>query len=252
MLKSVATAAALLLAAGCLTSPVTGRRQLIVLSKDQELALGLQAWEEFQTGTRVLRSGPAWNRVNQVGMRIAAATGQDLPWDFGVVDAPDVVNAFCLPGGKVIVYTGLLSLVDNDDQLAVVIGHELAHATCRHGAERVIQQIGADLLVKGADVLLGTQVENAQTRSLVLAGLGMGAQVGVLLPYSRSQEDEADEWGLRYMHAAGYDPHAAPHFWSAMIAQGGRPGVPEFLSTHPDPEKRLARMRALAAELTQP
>ncbi len=231
---------------GCVTSPVTGRKQLLLLSEQEELALGMQAYKEVLSKGKIVRSGPSVEQVKRVGTRIAAVTGKNYDWEFTVIDDPKVVNAFCLPGGKVVVYTGLLKLVSSDDELAVVMGHEIAHATLRHGGERVSQNLIMNLSLSAADLLVKTK--DPKTKKLLLSALGVGAQVGILLPYSRTQESEADEVGLRYLWKAGYDPQAAVTFWEKMLKAGGsRP--PEFLSTHPAPEARLARLRKLAAEL---
>jgi predicted Zn-dependent protease len=175
-------------------------------------------------------------------------TGKQYEWEFNVIDDPKMVNAFCLPGGKVVVYTGLLKLATTDDELAVVMGHEIAHATCRHGGARVTRNVIQGLGMEAAQILVKTGDE--KTDNLVMAALGAGAQVGVTLPYSRKDEEEADRVGLKYMFDAGYDPAAAPVFWEKMAAQGGQ-GPPEWLSTHPDPANRMETLRRLAEELKQ-
>ena len=237
----------LALAAGCITSDVTGRRQLMLVSQDEEIELGAQAWRETLAGAKVVASGAAAERVRRVGGAIAAVTGKNYQWEFTIVDDPQTVNAFCLPGGKVAVYSGILSLMRNDDELAVVIGHEIAHATCRHGGERISQNVLVNMGLQVADLLVANRSE--QVRALTNGALGMGASLGVLLPYSREHEYEADEHGLRYMHKAGYDPHAAEAFWGTMLKLSEGKEPPEFTSTHPATANRIERMRALAMEL---
>jgi metalloendopeptidase OMA1, mitochondrial len=236
-----------LLAAGCITSDVTGRRQLMLVSQDQEVQLGAQAWQETMTTAKVVTSGAACAQVKRVGEAIAKVTGKSFQWEFALVDDPKTVNAFCLPGGKVVVYSGILSLMRNDDELAVVIGHEIAHATCRHGGERISQSLVVELGIKAADLLVANRSE--QVRTLTNGALGMGAQYGVLLPFSREHEYEADEFGLKYMFQAGYDPAAAEAFWGTMLKLSEGKEPPEFTSTHPTTANRIERLRTLAAEL---
>jgi predicted Zn-dependent protease len=180
-----------------------------------------------------------------VGRRIAEATGQNYQWEFTVIEDAQV-NAFCLPGGKVAVYTGILPIARDDAGLAAVLGHEVAHAVARHGAERVSQQVGVNVLLAGVQAGLGGNPALAQQ---VTALLGAGASVGVLLPWSRAQESEADRLGLIYMAKAGYEPSAAKELWVRMAAAargGQRP--PEFLSTHPSEATRIAQIEAWLPE----
>ncbi|HEY8370086.1 MAG TPA: M48 family metallopeptidase [Thermodesulfobacteriota bacterium] len=241
----VAGAAAL--AAGCATVPETGRSQLILLSESQEIALGLQAYQEILKGQKVSTDPAANAQVKRVGERIARASGKDYDWQFTVIDDPKQVNAFCLPGGKVAVYTGILPITKDDAGLAVVMGHEIAHATARHGAERMSQGQLAQIIALGGGVALGGG-DPERTKAIVGA-LGAGASIGVILPFSRKQESEADRIGLRYMARAGYDPEAAIGFWERM-AEASRSGSkpPEFLSTHPSDERRIAQIKAWLPE----
>jgi metalloendopeptidase OMA1, mitochondrial len=229
----------------CETAP-SGRKQLIFMSQEEELQLGVQAYQEALASAKVVTSGPDVARVKQVGERIAKVTGKDFQWEFNLVDDPQTVNAFCLPGGKVVVYTGILKLATTDDELAVVMGHEIAHATCRHGAERISQNVIVEAGVSVADIFVKT--ENAETNKMIQAALGMGAQVGVTLPFSRKHETEADEVGLRYLFDAGYNVDAAGTFWEKMAAMGGG-STPQFLSTHPSHETRVENLRRLADQL---
>jgi metalloendopeptidase OMA1, mitochondrial len=226
-------AAAMLLAA-CETAPVTGRKQLIVLPESQAIELGEQAYQQILSESTTIRSGPYARRVETIGRRIVAVSGQpDLPWEFTVIDDA-TPNAFALPGGKVGVHSGMVQLVDNDDQLAAVMAHEVAHAVARHSAERMSQQ----LLVEGGLQGLGMVTNNADYVRLAASA----AQLGIVLPYSREQESEADRIGLMYMARAGYDPRAAVELWQIMQRAGGG-APPEFLSTHPSSGTRIERLQ---------
>lgn len=232
-------AAALLLAA-CETVPITGRSQIQLISEQDETAMGLQAFEDVLKKEKVSTDPQLNALVQRVGMRIAAATGRaDYRWEFRVIDNDKQANAFCLPGGKVAVYTGILPITRDEAGLAAVIGHEVAHAIARHGGERVSQQMVAEGL--SAALVIGTQDEG---RANLYAGLlGVGATLGVLLPYSRLQESEADRLGLIYMAKAGYEPGAARDVWIRMRdASKGKSRPPEFLSTHPATDTRIRQI----------
>jgi metalloendopeptidase OMA1, mitochondrial len=233
--------ASLVAVVACQTVPITNRSQLLLIPEGTELQMGLSSYQEILGKSRV-SNDPALNaQVARVGRRIATATGRtDYQWEFRVLDDKQV-NAFCLPGGKVAVYTGLLPVARDDAGLAAVLGHEVAHAIARHGGERLSQQIA----VQGG--LFATQAAlargDARMSQLVAAGLGAGATVGLLLPWSRRQESEADHLGLIYMARAGYHPQAARDLWVRMgQASQGATRPPEFLSTHPAPETRIAQI----------
>lgn len=236
--------------AACTTAPITGRRQLMLLPEAAELQMGLAAYREVLGRSRV-STDPALNaQVTRVGRRIAEATGRlDYPWEFRVLEDPQV-NAFALPGGKVAVYTGLLPVARDDAGLATVLGHEVAHAVARHGAERVSQQLLVQTTLAG--VMAALERNDPRTVQTVAALLGVGAAVGVLLPWSRAQESEADHLGLIYMARAGYHPAAARDLWLRMEEAGrGRPRPPEFLSTHPSPGTRIRQIEAWLPEALQ-
>lgn len=233
----------LVLLLGCSTVPETGRKQLNVLSSAQAAQMGLTAFNEIKQQTPISTNAAAAARVREVGERIASVV--DLPdaqWEFVLFESPEP-NAFCLPGGKVGVYTGLLPIARDDAGLATVIGHEVAHAVADHGAERVSQQMAAQLLGQGLGVALSGQSQ--LTQQGVMQAYGLVGQVGVLLPYSRKHESEADFMGLLYMARAGYDPEAAVGFWERFAAytakQGG--GTPAFLRTHPVDSTRIADIK---------
>jgi predicted Zn-dependent protease len=250
MLRITALALMLLVAIACQSVPVTGRRQIMLLPEGTELQMGLTSYQEVLKKSKI-SSDPALNaQVTRVGQRIATATGRtDYEWEFKVIEDKQV-NAFCLPGGKVAVYTGILPVTHDDAGLAAVLGHEVSHAIARHGGERVSQ----GLLVQTG--LAATQIALARNDPLIVqsvtALLGAGASVGLLLPWSRQQESEADHLGLIYMAKAGYHPSAARDLWVRMADVGrgqGRP--PEFLSTHPAPETRIKQIEAWIPEALQ-
>jgi len=227
--------------AGCATVPVTGRRSFNLIPESQAIAMGEDAYQQVLSESKLITSGPDYEMVVEVGNRIAAVADESYDWEFALIDDPNTVNAFCLPGGKVAVYTGILPVARNADGLAVVMGHEIAHAVARHGSERMTDALAIQVAGTGLESLLGGTSEGS--RNLIMAAYGVGAQIGVLLPFGRSQESEADHIGLIYMARAGYDPQEAPRFWERMNAQSGGGAPPEFLSTHPNPENRVRQLR---------
>jgi predicted Zn-dependent protease len=223
---------------GCSTVPVTGRHSFNLVPDSQANALGAEAYTKVKAESKLITRGAQYDQVVRVGKRIAAvAEAPDFDWEFVLIDAPKTVNAFCLPGGKVAVYSGLLPVAADESGLAVVVAHEIAHAIARHGSERMTDDLALQIGGAGLQQLL--QQKSPQTQQLVMTAFGVGATVGVVLPFSRSQESEADHIGLVLMAKAGYDPEAAPAFWRRMIAssQGGAP--PAFLSDHPTDEQRV-------------
>jgi predicted Zn-dependent protease len=233
--------------AGCSTVPVTGRHELNFVSSDQEMQLGLSSFDQLKKDTPV-NHDPAMNDlVQRVGKRIAQVAAKDLPnaqWEFVVFESKEA-NAFCLPGGKVGVYTGILPITQTDSGLATVLGHEIGHAVAHHGASRMSQA----MLTQGFGEAAGSYVGStkyAQYQSLFMGLYGVGSQVAVELPYSRTQESEADHIGVVYMARAGYDPKEAVAFWqrfSAYNQQQGGPGGPAFLRTHPVDSVRIKQLQ---------
>lgn len=220
--------------AACAQAPETGRAQLILVSGEQMDQAGAQAYRKVLRD-QVVSSDPVLKqRVTGIGQRIARLVDAGIGWEFTVLEEP-TPNAFALPGGKVALNTGMFTVIQNDDQLAAVLGHEIAHVMARHSAERVSQQI----LQQGGLQALGVAVGDPA----LVQGVATLAVVGITLPYSRTQEAEADEIGLMYMARAGYDPRQAIVLWQNMQSVGG--GGVEFLSTHPSDETRIARLRAL-------
>jgi len=230
-----------LAAPGCATVEGTGRTQLMLISAPQEQALGAEAYEEILSKERISDDERMTRIVRRVGERIAAVADQpDFDWEFNVIDS-EQINAFCLPGGKIAVYTGILPIMKNEAGLAAVMGHEVAHAVARHGGERISQQLGAQLALELASAGLGEM--SPKNKELALGALGAGVNVGVMLPFSRSHELEADELGLDLAAEAGYDPREAVRLWERMEAAGkGKP--PEFLSTHPHEQRRISELQA--------
>lgn len=245
-------------AKGCREGPF-GRSQIVTISPEQELSLGRQAYTQVLTKERgnVIQKGPIVDEVREVGNRLRRASEDPairellkiskdlrLDWEFNIIQSKQI-NAFCLPGGKVAIYTGILPVCQTDTGLAVVMGHEIGHALARHGAERMAQQ----QMVAIGQLAVASSIGNLDYRKqqMVLGMLGVGAQVGVLLPFSRNHESEADHIGIVLMAAAGYDPAEAPIFWERMGKAGGGRG-PEFLSTHPNPETRVADLRKWMSE----
>lgn len=232
---------------GCQRGPF-GRSQVVGMSPAQEKALGAQAFQQVLSESRVVNSGPVVDDVKEVTNRLIRATRnpqflamtklppRDYAWDVKVIESPEK-NAFCLPGGKMVAYTGILPTCETDAGLATVMGHEIAHALAQHGAERMAQTRMAQMGITAAGGALGGMDRNEQMA--IMAVLNAGAKYGIL-KYSRAHESEADHVGLLLMAAAGYDPAEAAKFWTRMqrdTAKGGRP--PEFLSTHPSHETRI-------------
>jgi len=230
----------------CLTVPETERKQFNLLSEDVEIQMGADAYKQTLEKAPISTDPATNNLVRRVGMRIAQASGRsDYKWEFTVIQDDKTVNAFALPGGKVAVYTGILKVTQNEAGLAAVIGHEVAHATARHGGERITRSMITELALKGGEALLEAKFgqKDPETVKLVMAGFGLGAQLGIQLPFDRGQESEADEIGLLYMARAGYDPAESIEFWKRMAALSQGNTTPEFLSTHPSHESRVENLK---------
>jgi len=244
MLRRGACVAVAALLAGCAAAPYTRRSQLILISPEEENKLGARAFQQVLGKSHLDGRAQVNGAVEAVGQRLArVAERPDFSWRFVAIDDPKQQNAFCLPGGKVAVYTGIFPLAESTNGLAVVLGHEIAHALARHGAERMSQ----GLVTQAGGSLLGAWLGGGPGPNTILAAYGLGAQLGVLLPYSRTQESEADHIGLLLMARAGYDPRGALAFWQRMErAAGGAP--PEFLSTHPSHGTREQQIQAWLPE----
>lgn len=230
----------LFLIVACQTVQQTGRSQFIVVSESQELKLGEDAYKETLSKDRLSTRKDWQAQLRRVGQRIAAAAAKpDYKWEFSVIQGKEV-NAFALPGGKVAFWEGIMPIAQDDNGIAVIMGHEVAHAIARHGAERMSQALGAEAL--GQVLSLGVGKVSPAMRDDVLKAYGLGATVGVLLPWGRTQESEADRIGLTSMAKAGYDPEGAVAFWERMSKiPGDKP--PEFLSTHPSDAARISQIK---------
>ena len=250
-------AVAVLLLSSCSSVPITGRSQLNLVSDSEVLQSSLAAYTSFMQTATLSTQQVQSAQVTRVGQRIAAATEaylkangmesevKNFAWEFNLVKS-DEVNAWCMPGGKIVVYEGIMKLVNSDDELAVVVGHEVAHAVAKHSNERLSQQKMAQVgaVVVGA----ATQGKSYQTQQIAQQIYGLGAQYGVMQPFSRKHESEADYMGLILMTIAGYNPDVAVTFWQKMQAQSSS-NIPEFMSSHPSHETRISDIQKYLPEV---
>lgn len=247
----------LLLLSSCGSVPVTGRRQMLLVSDSEVLASSLTQYSDYMKSAPLSTNSKGKAMVTRVGKKIAAATEEYLnknglgnevknfSWEFNLVKDGQV-NAFCMPGGKIVVYEGLLNICSSDDELAVVVGHEVAHAVAKHSNERISQQL---LTQYGAQILgQALSEKSASIQKIGKTVYGLGAQYGVTLPFSRKHESEADYMGLIFMTIAGYNPSVAITFWQKMSASGSA-SVPEFMSTHPSDATRINEIKKYLPEL---
>ena len=226
----------LFLIAGCTTVPITGRSQLILSSEAEENAAGATSYGQYLAESKISTDKTNTALVKKVGQKIAAVSDCNYDWEFNLLEN-DEANAWCLSGGKVAVYTGILPYTQTEAGLATVMSHEIAHAIARHGAERSAQ---SNLLQYGLAIGNATLADNPN-KELIMLGVNVAGNVGIILPYSRKHESEADYMGLILMAKAGYDPNEAIKFWQRMSAasSGSQGGLSDFLSTHPSDEKRI-------------
>ncbi len=241
----------------CATVPITGRRQLSIIPASEMLSMSYQQYGEFLKSNKLSTDRTQIALVKRVGSRVQAGVEQyfarnnmserlkDYRWEFNLVESKEA-NAWCMPGGKVVVYTGILPTTKTEEGLAVVMGHEIAHAIAEHGSERMSQALIAQMGGMALDQALATSP--GQTKQLWMNVYGAGAQYGALLPYGRVQESEADHLGLIFMAMAGYDPREAVTFWERMAKSKDGKAPPEFLSTHPSDETRIRQIRELLPE----
>lgn len=236
--------------AACSTNAFTGKKTLALVSNDQLFPQAFQQYGQFLSENKVLTGTPDAQRVEKVGMKIKAAAERWLTangkasilkgyqWEYKLVDNKEV-NAWCMPGGKIVFYTGILPITNDEATMAAVMGHEVAHALADHGAQRMsagmLQQLG------GTALAVGTQNQSAEKQQMWMQAFGLGSQFGAMLPFSRSHESEADQIGLTLMAIAGYDPKNAVTVWERMSAKGGQ-APPEFMSTHPSNATRIAKI----------
>lgn len=239
----------------CSTVALTGRKQLRLVSDEEVLSLSNQSFTDYMSKAKPSANATETAMVVRVGKRIATAVEEylkshgraddvkDFAWEFHLIQDKEP-NAFCMPGGKIVVNEGILPYTQTEEGLAVVVGHEVAHAVAKHSAERLSQQMLANY--GGMALGFALQKKSQETQALAQTVYGLGAQVGVMLPYSRLNENEADRMGLIFAAMAGYNPEAAVSFWQRMAQQGGN--APEFLSTHPSDANRIKRLRELMPE----
>ncbi|MGC9342944.1 MAG: M48 family metallopeptidase [Bacteroidales bacterium] len=237
----------LIFSVSCSSVPLTGRKQFVAIPSSQMMSLSQESYNQVLQENKLSTNTNYVNMVKSVGKKMSVAVEQYLvennmkasaegfEWQYNVI-VSDQLNAWCMPGGQIAFYEGIMPVCEDEAGVAVVMGHEIAHAVAKHGNERMSQQ----LLIQMGGVALSEAMKNEkeQTMQLAMLAFGVGTTLGVQLPYSRTHEREADELGLYFMALAGYDPRTAPIFWQRMDAKGGeRP--PEFLSTHPDPSNRI-------------
>lgn len=248
-MKKTSVLFAILFLSGCSTVPITGRRQISFIPQGQLLSLSDQSYKDVLSKSTLVTDPARTAAVTEVGTKIAASAEafmkdsgmekelQNYKWEFNVIQDDKTVNAFCMPGGKIVVYTGILPVTRDANGLATVMSHEVAHAIANHGGERMSQELIVQAGGMGLSQLMKSKPE--QARNIMMQVYGAGSQVGILLPYSRSHESEADRIGLILMARAGYDPGTAVVFWERMNHLGGAK-PPEILSTHPATSRRIA------------
>ncbi len=232
---------------GCVTTPISERSSMVLIPFEKEVALGEEAYRELLKKEQLSLDGQLIEIVERVGRQLAAVSPMpNLNWEFKLIES-EKKNAFALPGGKVAIYTGILPVCANEAGLAAVMGHEIAHAIARHGAQRMSHSLLLTGLLAGASISLS----DGGNKDSIMGALGVGTAVGVTLPFSRSNESEADEIGLALMAKAGYDPSEAERFWGRFnkMQQGSRP--PEILSTHPTDTTRIEDIRRLLPKANQ-
>jgi predicted Zn-dependent protease len=245
LITSVLFFTLLFLFSACSTTPITNRSRLLITSVEEENSLGAKAWLQIEKKEKLSKNKTYIRAVKRVGQNIArVANRPDFKWEFKVFESK-VPNAFCLPGGKVAVYSALFKYTDNDAELAAVMGHEIGHAIARHGGERISQQMLQGLGALGIMVALDDDEKN---QALAIAAYQAVAQIGVMLPYSRLHEYEADHIGMILATKAGYSPQAVISFWRKFGKLGGNSEFSEYFSTHPLGSKRLIKMKELLRE----
>ncbi|WP_421920160.1 M48 family metallopeptidase [Marinifilum sp.] len=255
-IRNIALTGFVLFMAACATVPITGRKQMNLFPESEMIATSLTQYDTFLSENKLSADKAKTAMVKSCGHRIAKAVEEfmnangmgdrvaNFKWEFNLID-DDTPNAWCMPGGKVVFYTGILPYTKTEDGLAVVMGHEIAHAVARHGNERMSQQMGMQALGQGLAIALSEKP--AQTQQIWMTAFGVGSNVGVILPFSRAHENEADKLGLIFMAMAGYNPSEAVEFWKRMSEIGGQK-PPEYLSTHPSDATRVKNMQEFLPE----
>ncbi len=256
IVNSVLIIVILLVSTACTEVPLTGRKQLSLMPESEMILMANSSYEEFLKENKVIPTGKEADKIKEIGNKIKEAVEiyfkennleqqlEGFDWEFNLVEN-EAINAWCMPGGKVVFYTGILPICEDDDGIAVIMGHEIAHAVAKHSNERMSQALGIGAIGLIASVIVGTESpENLQVFNELF---GLGANVGVLLPNSRKQESEADRLGLIFMSMAGYNPEKAIGFWQRMSALN-KETPPELLSTHPNDQTRIEDIRKCLPE----
>lgn len=247
-----------LVISACKTNPFTGKKTMNMYGNDKLFPMAFQQYDQFLTENKVIKGTQNAEMITQVGQRIAMASERwlnangyegylnDYKWEYNLVDDKSV-NAWCMPGGKIVFYTGILPVAENETAVATIMGHEVAHALANHGGQRMTA--GKLQQAAGTALAIGTQVggASAQSQQLIMQAYGMGSQVGAMLPFSRSHETEADKIGLVLMAIAGYNPEEAPKLWERMKKNSGGGATSELLSTHPSNDSRIANLKSLVS-----
>ena len=237
----------LVILCGCASAPYSGRKQILLISEGEEMSLGLKAYQDTLKKEKLSTDPKANALVRRVGTRIAAVANKPgYAWEFTVIDNPKTVNAFALPGGKVAIYTGILPYTKTEAGLAFVVAHEVGHAIARHGGERMSEQLLLQIGQQGLNIAVASKSPAAI--EAINTGYGLASTVGVILPFSRKMEYEADHIGLILMAKAGYDPREAPGFFERMMKASKSATPPEFLSTHPADQQRIRQINAFIPE----
>lgn len=228
----------------CARTPVSGNKAFLLTSAESENKQGEEAYREILKKEKEIKDTPQAKMVEEIGKKIAAIANQpDFKWEFRTIESEEP-NAFCLPGGKVAVYTGIFKYAQNEAGLATVMGHEIGHAIARHGGQRMTQQMATNAAMAGFAIIGLSKMDDTK-KTIVMAALGAGATYGIILPFSRKHETEADEIGLVLMAKAGYDPRESVNFWDRFGKASGGKAPPEFLSTHPGSENRRDHLKSL-------
>jgi predicted Zn-dependent protease len=245
LIRTFALIAATYLVLACTKVPIIGRRQLNLIPDAIMLPIGVSAYQSTLAGLKVAQRGEQHATVQDVGERIARVAGsQRYDWEFALVKDADTVNAWALPGGKVAVYSGILPVCENEAGLAFIMGHEVGHVVARHGSERLSQQLAVLGGLAGLYLYLDNKTElSEEQQAIILATVGLGSEVGLVLPFSRKHEREADVIGMMYMAGAGYPPDQAIEIWDRMEQSEGGSAVPAFLSTHPSYDDRQENLQ---------
>ncbi|WP_103068294.1 M48 family metallopeptidase [Aquimarina sediminis] len=251
--KSIVAIGTILLFMSCATNPFTGKKTLALVPNSQILPMAFQQYNQFLGENKVLKGTSDAQMVTRVGQKIAKASERwlnangyqgylkDYKWEYNLVE-DKTVNAWCMPGGKIVVYTGILPIAKSETGVAAIMGHEVAHALANHGQQRM--SAGQIQQVAGAATAVAVSGKDSKTQQIVGTAFGLGSQFGVMLPFSRSHETEADRIGLQLMAIAGYNPDEAAELWKRMKANSGGQAPPEFMSTHPSSDTRIANLTA--------